>query len=297
VSHGLPPEAVIAEPGSEKSQTPSRKCCIGEGAMAIAQIFDPKREGRSMRVAAFMSGSGTNIKKLIDLEKRLRAKEGESPFNVIFIFSDRSDGQCAGEKIALDNGLPYFSYDIRAFHTLRGLKRTVQTPEGLKNRRDYDRVARRLIEAFDIHVIALGGYMSYTTLDRCVNVHPADLSLVSRDGRRKYVGDNAVYDAIAAGETLLRASTLWTDQGVDTGPLLMVSEALPVELPEPIEDLQQDQSRLAKIADQHQERLKAVGDWKIFPRTIEMIARGRFALDEQARVYVDGNPVPKGYKE
>ena len=250
-----------------------------------------------MRVGAFMSGSGTNIIKLIELGKRLKAAEGVSPFEIIFIFSDRSDGACAGEKIALDNGLPYFSYDTRAFHRLRSLKRTVKTPEGLAARKEYDhRVARKLVEAFKIDVIALGGYMSYITLSRCINVHPADLSICQPDGRRKYVGDNAVSDAISAGEPVLRSSTLWTDEGVDTGPLLMVSDPVPVELPEPLETLKKDEASYLKVVEQHQEKLKELGDWKIFPRTVEMIARGRFALDERNCVYVDGKPVPEGYR-
>jgi folate-dependent phosphoribosylglycinamide formyltransferase PurN len=259
-------------------------------------IFDPEKAGRPMRVAAFMSGSGTNILKLIEHEKRLAATEGISPFQVVFIFSDRSDGTCAGEKIALDNGLPYVSYDTRAFHRLRSLKRSVMTPEGLAARKEYDSVAKRLVETFDIDVIALGGYMSYTTINRCVNVHPADLSIRLPDGRRKYVGDVAVQDAIRAGEGTLRTSTLWTDEGIDTGPLLMVSDPLPVELPAPLEILIKDNKRFLKVAADHQKRLKEVGDWKIFPLTIEMISRGRFSLDEKNSVYVDRHPVPEGYR-
>jgi folate-dependent phosphoribosylglycinamide formyltransferase PurN len=265
--------------------------------MHIRPIFDPEKTGRPMRVAGFMSGSGTNIMKLIEQEKRLRAQEGTSPFEVIFIFSDRSDGACAGEKIALDNAIPYFSYDIRTFHQVRSLKRSVNTPEGLEARKEYDRVAKRLVETFNIDVIALGGYMSYTTLNRCINVHPADLSVCLSNGRRKYVGDNAVHDAISAGETMLRASTLWTDKGVDTGPLLIVSEPIPVELPEPLESLIKDKEKFLEVVDEHQEQLKAVGDWKIFPLSIEMISRGRFALDEKNHVYVDGEPVPDGYRK
>ena len=265
--------------------------------MPLTPIFDPEEAGRPMRVAAFMSGSGTNVKRLLDQEKGLRALEGSSPFEVIFIFSDRSDGLCAGEGIALDYGLPYFSYDIRAFHRKRALKRSVKTSEGLEARKEYDQVAKRLVAAFDIDVIALGGYMSYLTLDRCVNVHPADLSIRLPDGRRKYVGDQAVWDAIMAGENTLRSSTLWTDEGVDTGPLLMVSGPLSVELPEPLEILTKDNERLVQVVGQHQERLKELGDWRVFPLTIEMIARGRFALDEGNRVYVDGHPVPEGYTE
>ncbi|MCP4692623.1 MAG: formyl transferase, partial [Desulfobacterales bacterium] len=168
--------------------------------------------------------------------------------------------------IACENGLPYFSYDTRTFHRLRSLKRTVRTPEGMAARREYDGVAARLVEAFEINVIALGGYMSYMTLGRCVNVHPADLSIRTSDGTRKYVGDNAVRDAIAAGEKTLRASTLWTDEGVDTGPLLMVSRAIPVELPEPLDVLTGNQETFLKTVEEHQERLKEAGDWKIFPR-------------------------------
>jgi len=265
--------------------------------MPIKPIYDPGKNEGPMRVAAFMSGSGTNIVKLIERRDILRAQEGTSPFDIIFLFSDRSDGACAGEKIALENGLPYFSYDTRVFHRLRSIKRTVRTPEGLAARKKYDgRVAGKLIEAFRIDVIALGGYMSYTTLNRCVNVHPADLSICLPDGRRKYTGDNAVRDAIASGETRLRSSTLWTDEGVDTGPLLMVSDPVPVELPEPLESLKKDTGRFLKVVERHQEKLKEMGDWVIFPRTVEMIARGRFALDKDNRVYVDGKPVPEGYR-
>ena len=244
-----------------------------------------------------MSGSGTNIIKLLGREKDLEKKEGSSPFQVVFIFSDRSDGVCHGEKIACENGIPYFSYDIRSFHRLRGLKREVINAEGIFARREFDRVATRLVDAFQIDVIALGGYMSYITLERCINVHPADLSIQTPDGKRRYVGDHAVLDAISSGETLLRSSTLWTDKGVDSGPLLMVSKPLKVELPESLETLLKNQERLIQVADEHQERLKELGDWQIFPRTVEMIARGRFALDENNRVYFDGEPVSEGFRE
>ncbi|MBU2499630.1 MAG: formyl transferase [Proteobacteria bacterium] len=265
--------------------------------MPITLLFDPIKAKRPMRVAAFMSGSGTNILRLIEREGTLKSRDGRSPFQVIFVFSDRSDGSSHGERIALDAGIPYFSYDIRSFHRSRGIPRTVATAEGLRGRREYDSIAQGLIEAFDIDVIALGGYMSFITLQGCVNVHPADLSILTAEGRRKYVGDHAVLDAISAGEQVLRSSTLWTDQGVDTGPLLMVSAALKVELPEPLDSLLDNHERLTRIADEHQERLKEVGDWQIFPQTIEMIARGRFGLDEQDNVYVDGRPVPQGYRE
>ncbi len=139
--------------------------------------------------------------------------------------------------------------------------------------------------------------MSYITLDRCINVHPADLSLSTSEGKRRYVGDHAVRDAILAGERTLCSSTIWIDQGVDTGPLLMISDPLNVEIPESLESLAEDRGRLMKIVEEYQGRLKRGGDWKIFPRTVELIARGRFALDKENRVYMDGYLVPVGYRE
>lgn len=265
--------------------------------MSPTPIFDPQKSGCPMKVAAFMSGSGTNIVRLIEREKVLKERSGASPFNVVFIFSDRSDGKCRGEAIAWENGIPYFSYDIRMFHSIRSIKRTVATPEGMAARREFDSIATELVKAFGIDVIALGGYMSFITLGRCINVHPADLSILTSDGKRRFTGDHAVVDAILAGEKTLRSSTLWTDQGVDTGPLLMVSGALKVDLPAPLEELKKDEKKLQEAADIHQQRLKEIGDWQIFPRTIEMIAEGRFAMDKDNNVYVDGKYMPGGYRE
>ena len=243
-----------------------------------------------------MSGSGTNVMRLLEREKELGNEPAGSPFHTIFIFSDRSDGSSAGEKIALDNGIPYFSYDIRKFYSLRGLKRSAVTPATLSARREFDSVASRLIRAFDIDIIALAGYMSYLTLHRCVNVHPADLSILTSDGKRKYVGDYAVGDAIANGENSLRSSTIWIDTGVDTGPILMVSNALAVTLPFPLSELLKDREVFKKVVDEHQRRLKELGDWRIFPQTVEMIARGHFSVDENNNMYVDGQPIPQGYR-
>ena len=259
-------------------------------------IFDPQSQGRRMRVAAFMSGSGTNVIRLLERQEELKHEPGGPPFEIVFVFSDRSDGHSAGESIALDAGIPYFSHDIRQFYRRRKLKKSIATPEGLAARRDFDSVASRLVKAFQVDIIALAGYMSYLTLKRCVNVHPADLSISTPQGKRKYVGDQAVADAIAHGETAIRASTILTDAGVDTGPLLMVSNPVQVQLPVPLSDLLKDETAFKAVVDEHQRRLKEIGDWRIFPLTVEMIARGRFSLDDQGNVYVDGMPVPRGFR-
>lgn len=256
--------------------------------MAGKPIFDPTQAGRPLRVAAFMSGSGTNVVKLL---------EAPAPsYEVAFIFSDTTGEKCRGQEIARRFDLPYFAYDVRRYHEKRGLKRSVGTPQGLAARRAYDQVAARLVKAFGIDIIALGGYMSFLTLTGAINVHPADLSLVGPDGKRRFVGDDAVMDAIVAGQGELRSSTLFTDLGVDSGPLLMVSDPIPVELPAPLEELRADPQRLRRVADLHQERLKQAGDWVVFPATLELIAQGRLGLTEDGVATLDGELKPGGVR-
>lgn len=265
--------------------------------MTFNPIFDPVKKKRPMRVAGFMSGAGTNIEKLIEHQRRLEIEQGRSPFEVVFIFSDRSDGSCMGEKIAYEYAIPYFSYDIRAFYRKQGVKFGINTPEGLRVRKEFDQLAIRLIKAFNVDLVALGGYMSYTTIKGCINVHPADLSIRTIDGKRKYTGINAVKDAILSGERCLRSSTIFTDEGIDTGPILMVSRPIQVKIPMPIDELKRHKALLDQVIREHQERLKKEGDWHIFPKTIELIARGRFAISREKRVYFDNIPVPHGYRE
>ncbi|MCB2227155.1 MAG: formyl transferase [Desulfarculaceae bacterium] len=256
--------------------------------MTPGLIFDPASAGRRLKVAAFMSGSGTNVIKLLETP--------DPAFEVAFVFSDTATDKCRGQEIARRFDLPYFAYDTRRFHEKRGIKRSVKTAEGLAARQEYDQVAAKLIEAFSVDLIALGGYMSFLTLTGAVNVHPADLSLVGADGSRTFVGDDAVMDAILAGQSELRSSTLFTDLGVDSGPLLMVSDPIAVELPAPLDELRADPARLREVADANQERLKEAGDWVVFPKTVQLIAQGRLGLTESGVVTLDGDPRPSGVR-
>lgn len=267
--------------------------------MKFKKIFDPEKAGRPMKVMAFMSGSGTNIAKLLEHRNKLAEEGGEgSPFEVVGIFSDRSDGKCSGERIACGAGIPYFSHDIRSFHKLRGLKRSIRTEKGMKARKEFDSTAANLIRAYDADMIALGGYMSYTTLKNAVNVHPADLAVLDENGARKYVGDRAVRLAILDGAKDVRSSAIWIDEGVDSGPVLVRSAPVKLDIP-PGMDLDKvignrDESSLKIVVEATQRKLKELGDWQVFPLAIQWISEGRFAFDENGDTYFNGRPVPEG---
>lgn len=255
-----------------------------------------------MRVACFVSGSGTNARRIIE-----RSLEEGSLYEVSLIFTDVRDDRlrrsgekrCKAKDIADEHGISYECEDIRDFYRERGVKRT-----DLSLRPEFDRLVVEKVTPYGVDLVALAGYMSITTRplleaypEKMVNVHPADLSIME-ENERKYVGIHVVRDAILAGERELRASTHVVHEKVDHGEILVVSEPVPVRLPEGVvlNELAQDKQLLGVIVDEHQEWLKERGDWVIFPMTIQMIAEGRFALDGEGGVYVDGAPAPRGYR-
>ena len=264
-------------------------------------IYIPNADAQ-MRVACFVSGSGTNARRIME-----RSLERDSGYEVSLIFTDVRDDRfrrsgekrCRAKDIADEFDISYECVDIRDFYRERGMKRT-----DLSLRPEFDRLVVETVAPYGINLIALAGYMSITTQPlleayegRMVNVHPADLSIMEGHERR-YVGIHVVRDAILAGERELRASTHVVREKVDHGEILVVSEPVSINLPEDIvlDELAQDKKLLRVIVGEHQERLKERGDWIIFPLTIQMIAEGRFALDGERKVYVDGVSAPRGYR-
>lgn len=260
----------------------------------LKPLYSP-RPGQPMRVAGFMSGSGTNLVKILERQDDLgRVPEG-CPYEVVVIFTDNPSSNAA--QIAESRGLPLAGEDILAFYRSRGHT----TKKDLSLRPEFDRRVLDALRPHSVDAIVLAGYMSVVTAPllaafsgRIVNVHPADLC-IREGGRRKYTGDYAVRDAILAGESVLRATTHIVREEVDGGELLMVSAPVQVELPEEVgagkPAWPEHRDLWNRIASEHQERLKRIGDWEILPKTLEWLARGRYSVDEKGRAYLDEEPI------
>lgn len=256
-----------------------------------------------MRIACFVSGSGTNARRIIE-----RSLEPDCRYEVVLIFTDvrddrfKRDGgkRCRAWDICEEYSLAYRCEDIRDFYRSKGRK----SRRDLSLRPEFDARVVEKIAPYKIDLIALAGYMSITTHPlleaydgRMVNVHPADLSIME-GGKRKYVGIHVVKDAILAGEEGLRSSTHIVREKVDQGEILIISETLPVELPPGVDlkDLREDKELLERVVEDHQDRLKERGDWIIYPLTLQMIAEGRFSLDGRENVYFDGERLHNGLR-
>jgi len=262
-------------------------------------IHDPAK-GR-MRVACFASGSGTNARKIIE-----RSLEPDSLYDVVLMFSDVRDSRtrksgdkmCRAKDIAEEYGVGYGCEDIRDFYKEKGVPR-----RDLNVRPEFDERVLKKIAPYDLGLICNAGYMTIMTQPileeysgRIINVHPADLTVM--EGReRRYVGIHVVEEAILAGEKELRATTHIVREKVDHGEVLVVSEPLPVELPQGVtlEQLAEDRALRKRVVGEHQGRLKERGDWVIYPLTVQLIAEGRFSLGSDC-VYFDGEKAPNGVK-
>ena len=263
-----------------------------------------------MRVACFMSGTGTNVMKIIKHQLSYESRGENCPYETVLIFTDVKDERvnregrkkCYAKDISERFHIPQVCNDIRDFYHSRG-HRTIRD---LSIRPEFDRITLEKIRGYNIDVIALGGYMSIFTrpvLDafpsRIINIHPADLSIME-SGKRKYVGKHAVKDAILAGERHLYSTSHIVREDVDEGEILMRSRPVEVWLPDNVtfEGLRKRKNRrlLMRVVRENQNRLKERGDWVIFPKTLEMIALGRYGVDDKANVYVDGKLMPYGYR-
>lgn len=211
------------------------------------------------------------------------------------IFSDNADSNAS--KIGKDFDIPVITRDLTGFYLQRGLTSTRYKDNPLI-REEFDSETLNVLRPFNVQTIALGGYMSAVTKPLLisflmVNVHPADLSIL-QNGKRRYTGDRAVIKAIQAREKELRATTHIVEPVIDGGKIFMVSNPIEVTLPD---NFDYDNDRLVKeVADAYQSKLKEVGDWVIFPKTIEDIASGRYSWDERRNLYYDNKPIPNGLR-
>ncbi|MHA1796959.1 MAG: formyltransferase family protein, partial [Candidatus Helarchaeota archaeon] len=222
---------------------------------------------------------------------------GKSPYTVAFLFSDRKNlERCKIKEIAEKNDIPYEINDIWDYYKSRGH----ETKRDMNIRAQYDSETVKMLKKHDIHAIALAGYMSIVTKEiydfvPTINVHPADLT-ITEAGKRKFIGDNAVRDAILAGETHISSSTILVNEKVDGGPILFISKPLKIRLPQGVnvEYLKKPENKaiLEEITDKNQDELKRVGDWIIFPKTMEYLARGLIEIDKNDKIFIDGKMAP-----
>lgn len=261
--------------------------------------------------AIFMSGSGTNAEKILDLHLRLG---GHSAWRPALIVTDRPKSSRAAE-IAAKYKLPLVEHGIASFYREHGLDSvTLATEEGRRLRELWTLELRAKIAPFRIDFGILAGFVTLTNLAAelpCLNVHPGDLTY-EKNGRRHLVGLHSIPLELAILEGLgtLRSSVILVQPytpgaaEMDSGHVLGISEPVPVDLRgHSLEELRTifaarkndhrhgaNSDLLYELAEINQENLKERGDWTLYPRVVEDFARGCFAEDEDGSLLWRENP-------
>jgi folate-dependent phosphoribosylglycinamide formyltransferase PurN len=232
------------------------------------KLYQPKKA----RIAQFMSGSGTNVRKVLEQETELGRL---CPYETVVIVTD--DRRSKAEEIADLFGKEVEIKDIRNMQEECGLDRklTLATQAYRDAREEYTKILHNCLAKYHVDFGVFGGFEPLTNITSdfpCINVHPGDLTY-EKDGARYLVGLHTLPISRAREEELgyVRSSVIhamsYTGKGenMDEGPILGLGPKLFYE----------DETDDSKI----QNALKKVSDWKILPAVVLAVACGDIEVD------------------
>lgn len=244
-------------------------------------LYDPQ-DGK-MRVAGLVSGSGKSLLSIIEKQKEIDTT-GTCNFEVVGLFSDNPKSKA--KEIGTTYKLPFLINDIKEFYRKKGAP-----IKNLEVRQEYDSQTAEFLKQLKPDVLVYAGYVWATTEPllkefMAINGHPADLRVI-KDGHRVYAGANGVGDALAAGETNLFSTLHLVTPKIDHGPILMVSEPVPVVDQDAISDLDKMRYHLRLL----NEKLR-----ELFARVIDDVSQGRFGMEVDGCLTYNGTPIPNGFQ-
>lgn len=256
-----------------------------------------------MRVVGFFSGGASSLRALLE-------NQTGRGYEVVGALTDNQDASALADVRRAVGPKNVVVNDYAEFFKRTGLPRKPifapdgsYDPEALAAREAFDGASLEAIEVMRPDLLVFSGYMKIATrvlYERFVifNVHPADLALIDDSGSRKYVGDDAVADALRAGEKVLRASVHVITGAVDGGPTVARSPPVPVPKFEWVagggEVVLEGGRRVEfrRFVDLVQGDLKVRGDVVAFQAAVDAAATGRLAVERESgqvvRVYLDG---------
>ena len=189
-------------------------------------------------IAVFISGSGTNLQSLIDWQK-----QGKLKANLALVVSNKPD----------------------AFGIERAKKAGIQTVvvphKEFSTREEHEAVIEKYLFENNIELIVLAGYMRLLTSFfvkkwnlKIINLHPALLP--------SFPGVKAIDQAFEYGVKVTGVSTIFVDEGVDTG-LIILQDIVKVSTEDTLETLSEKIHNL---------------EHSLLPQTVNIVASNKFTV-------------------
>ncbi len=195
------------------------------------------------RVAAFVSGGGTNLQKLLDAQSDGTLRSGE----IALVIASKADAYALERARAA--GIPAFA-----------LPRKELGLEGFEAR------ALALLEKYRIDFIVLAGFLTILSEDfirryprRIINTHPA---LIPSFCGKGFYGLRVHQAALEYGVKVTGATVHFVNEICDGGEIILQKavEVLPGDTPESL-----------------QRRVMEQGEWLLLPHALELVCTGESA--------------------
>lgn len=187
-----------------------------------------------LKIAVFISGSGTNLQSIID-----NCESGRVNAKVVLVLSNEPDAY--GIERAKKHDIPAVVVNHRDH----------------SSRVEFEDAVLKSMADYEIDLICLAGFMRVLTdnflgkfPNRVINIHPALLP--------SFAGTQGQQDAFDYGAKFAGCTVHFVDAGVDTGPII-IQAVVPLKQDDTVDTLKK---RI--LAQEH----------KVYPQAIHYIAKG-----------------------
>ncbi len=198
-----------------------------------------------LKIAVLVSGGGTNLQAIMDA-------------------IDAGDIQDAAISVVISNNKNAFALERAA---KKGIENICISPKDYESREDFNRAFLEKLEIYQVDLIVLAGFLVVLPGEiitryenRIINIHP---SLIPSFCGKGFYGLKVHEAALLRGVKITGATVHFVDKGTDTGPIIL-QKAVEVKEGDTPEILQR--------------RVMEEAEWKILPRAIDLIAKGRVSV-------------------
>ena len=180
---------------------------------------------KKLRIAVLFSGRASALDYLATSDPNYKVT-----YEIVCAVTNKD--KTVGEDLCKLLGIPCIQYNAKTFCLGNGFDGLVKDMPDFIREEYFEGILGLLVD-YQPELVLLSGFMlkiSKPLLGTIpiINVHPADLRIQGDDKKPKYRGDNAVFDAMQAGEKKLASTIHVVEQELDCGQIICVSDSIDV---------------------------------------------------------------------
>lgn len=200
-----------------------------------------------LKVAALVSGGGTNLQAILDAIDSGRITNAEV-------------------SLVISNNPNAYALERAKNH---GIEAVCISPKEFENREEFHKALLKKLQESGAELIVLAGYLVAIPPmiveafpNKIINIHP---SLIPSFCGVGYYGLHVHEAALKRGVKVTGATVHFVDTGTDTGPIIL-QKAVKIEPDDTPKSLQRSVMEKA--------------EWKILPKAINLIANGKISVED-----------------